>query len=121
VKQSVSVRHKSNEFGYLCPEPRRANLVSKYHIAAGGSSQLTVENLAVRFMEQEDMETAVALTSREIEVLRLLSTGMSNRDIAAILCVAEGTAKTHVEHIIDKLGVSNRVQAAVWGARRRIC
>lgn len=58
------------------------------------------------------------LTSREEEVLRLLSTGMNNRDIAAVLFVAESTVKTHVEHIIGKLGVSDRVQAAVWAARQ---
>jgi DNA-binding NarL/FixJ family response regulator len=57
------------------------------------------------------------LTDREQEVLRLLSTGMNNRDIAAVLFVAESTIKTHVEHIIGKLGVSDRVQAAVWAAR----
>jgi DNA-binding NarL/FixJ family response regulator len=50
-------------------------------------------------------------------VLRLVSTGMNNRDIAAVLFVAESTVKTHVEHIIGKLGVSDRVQAAVWAAR----
>jgi DNA-binding NarL/FixJ family response regulator len=57
------------------------------------------------------------LTDREQEVLRLLSTGMNNRDIAAVLFIAESTVKTHVEHIIGKLGVSDRVQAAVWAAR----
>jgi DNA-binding NarL/FixJ family response regulator len=60
------------------------------------------------------------LTSREEEVLRLLSTGMNNRDIAAVLFVAESTVKTHIEHIISKLGVSDRVQAAVWAARQGI-
>jgi DNA-binding NarL/FixJ family response regulator len=60
------------------------------------------------------------LTSREEEVLRLLSTGMNNRNIAAVLFVAESTVKTHVERIISKLGVSDRVQAAVWAARQGI-
>ncbi len=57
------------------------------------------------------------LTEREQEVLRLLSTGLNNREIAAILFVAESTVKTHVEHIIRKIGVSDRVQAAVWAVR----
>ena len=57
------------------------------------------------------------LTDREVEVLRLVSTGLHNRDIASILFIAESTVKTHVEHIIGKLGVSDRVQAAVWAAR----
>ena len=57
------------------------------------------------------------LTDREQEVLRLLATGLPNREMAAILFVADSTVKTHVEHIIGKLGVSDRVQAAVWAAR----
>ena len=57
------------------------------------------------------------LSAREHEVLRLLATGITNREIAAILHITEGTAKSHVEHIIRKLEVSDRVQAAVWAAR----
>jgi len=57
------------------------------------------------------------LTDREEEVLRLIATGLSNRDIASVLFVAESTVKTHVEHILGKLWVSDRVQAAVWAAR----
>jgi DNA-binding NarL/FixJ family response regulator len=57
------------------------------------------------------------LTEREEEVLRLLATGLSNREMSSLLFVAESTIKTHVEHIIGKLGVSDRVQAAVWAVR----
>ena len=57
------------------------------------------------------------LTDREEEVLRLLATGLSNRDIATILFVTESAIKTDVEHILNKLEVSDRVQAAVWAAR----
>jgi DNA-binding NarL/FixJ family response regulator len=57
------------------------------------------------------------LTDREEEVLRLVATGLSNKDIASVLFVAESTVKTHVEHILGKLWVSDRVQAAVWAAR----
>ena len=57
------------------------------------------------------------LTDREHEVLRLLATGLPNREMAAVLFIAESTVKSHVEHIIGKLGVSDRIQAAVWAAR----
>jgi len=57
------------------------------------------------------------LSNRELEVLQLLSTGLSNKEIAPILFISESTVKTHVSHIINKLGVSDRVQAAVWAAR----
>ena len=58
----------------------------------------------------EQMES---LTPREIEVLRLLSQGQTNPQIAQNLLVSRGTVKIHVQHIISKLGVSDRTQAAV--------
>ena len=54
-----------------------------------------------------------SLTPREIEVLRLLSQGQTNPQIAQNLLVSRGTVKIHVQHIISKLGVSDRTQAAV--------
>jgi DNA-binding NarL/FixJ family response regulator len=54
-----------------------------------------------------------SLTPREIEVLRLLSQGQTNPQIAQNLLVSRGTIKIHVQHIISKLGVSDRTQAAV--------
>jgi DNA-binding NarL/FixJ family response regulator len=53
------------------------------------------------------------LTPREVEVLRLLSQGQTNPQIAQNLMISRGTAKIHVQHIISKLGVSDRIQAAV--------
>ena len=53
------------------------------------------------------------LTPREVEVLRLLSRGQTNPQIARNLMISRGTAKIHVQHIISKLGVSDRTQAAV--------
>ena len=58
---------------------------------------------------------AQALTRRESEVLGLMKLGKSNRQIAEELAISPGTAKNHVEHIIAKLGVSDRTQAVVKG------
>jgi DNA-binding NarL/FixJ family response regulator len=59
------------------------------------------------------------LTDREVEVLRLVAQGRSNRQIAAELYIAEKTAGNHVEHVYTKLGVNNRTQASLaaidWG------
>jgi len=54
------------------------------------------------------------LSRRELEVARLIASGATNREIAAALFVAERTAKTHIEHILNKLGVGSRAQIAVW-------
>jgi DNA-binding NarL/FixJ family response regulator len=72
------------------------------------------------YMAREADECVHPLSERELEVLRLLSTGLSNKEIAPILFISESTVKTHVTHIIAKLGVSDRVQAAVWAARRGV-
>ena len=63
-----------------------------------------------RSRRTEQMES---LTPREVEVLRLLSQGQTNPQIARNLLVSRGTVKIHVQHIISKLGVSDRTQAAV--------
>jgi DNA-binding NarL/FixJ family response regulator len=53
------------------------------------------------------------LSDRELEILRLVATGASNKEIAATLVIAEGTVKNHVTNILGKLGVRDRTQAAL--------
>jgi DNA-binding NarL/FixJ family response regulator len=62
---------------------------------------------------EDEAERVETLTPREIEVLTLLSRGQTNPEIAQNLMVSRGTVKIHVQHIISKLGVSDRTQAAV--------
>ena len=65
------------------------------------------------FRQSRGTEQMESLTPREVEVLRLLSQGQTNPQIAQNLMVSRGTVKIHVQHIISKLGVSDRTQAAV--------
>jgi len=60
------------------------------------------------------------LTSRELEVLKLIVKGMSNREIAATLFITEGTVKIHVNNLLGKLGVSDRTKAATTALQRGI-
>jgi DNA-binding NarL/FixJ family response regulator len=64
-----------------------------------------------------DAELRESLTEREQEVLSLLARGLRNREIADTLVVSEPTIKTHVRHIMEKLHVRNRAEAAVYAAR----
>ena len=58
------------------------------------------------------------LTARELEILRLLGAGKSNKEIAAELQISERTARTHVSNILGKLDLTSRTQAALWAVRQ---
>jgi two-component system NarL family response regulator len=60
------------------------------------------------------------LTARELQVLKLIVKGMSNREIASALHITEGTVKIHVNNLLGKLGVSDRTQAATTALQRGI-
>ena len=57
------------------------------------------------------------LTDREVDVLKLIAQGLSNMDIAAELSISERTVRTHITHILDKLHLANRTQAALYAMR----
>ena len=73
-------------------------------------SHLTSPRLATK--KRTDCESM--LTSREIEVLKLLGQGKSNREIARLLNITEGTVKNHVTRVLNQVGVRDRTQAALW-------
>jgi DNA-binding NarL/FixJ family response regulator len=58
------------------------------------------------------------LTTRELEILRLLGAGKTNKEIAAELQISERTARTHVSNILGKLDLTSRTQAALWAVRQ---
>jgi DNA-binding NarL/FixJ family response regulator len=68
----------------------------------------------------EPSAVAVALTLREVEVLRLIAAGATNREIARRLGVSEGTVKNHVSSILSRLGLRDRTQAAIYAHDHRL-
>ena len=94
-------RQKAPEEGASEGEPLAAE-PGAHQAGSGGSGQ-----------SERGVEQMESLTPREVEVLRLLSQGQTNPQIAQNLLVSRGTVKIHVQHIISKLGVSDRTQAAV--------
>jgi DNA-binding NarL/FixJ family response regulator len=62
----------------------------------------------------------ISLTQREMDVLIQLSNGLTNKEIATSLGIGYETVKEHVQHVLRKLGVSDRTQAAVWAVRQKV-
>jgi DNA-binding NarL/FixJ family response regulator len=106
--------------GFLLKDAPSSRLVAAVRAAATGDS-LIEPSITKRLVERfaEPMPTPgiparlAQLTERELFVLRLITRGLSNAEIAAEMVVAETTVKTHVARILSKLGVRDRVQAVV--------
>lgn len=106
--------------GYLLKDTDPAELERAVRAAAAGESLLSpvvAERLLREVRRGSSGDPLAALTPREREVLGLLARGLSNRQIAAELVVAEKTVKTHVGNILAKLAVSDRTQAALLAVR----
>lgn len=103
--------------GYLSRDVSEAELVAAIHRAATGETSVEPV-LGARLLQAlaatpPSTSLPDALTPRELDVLRLLATGRTNKEIANSLIVAVGTVKVHLERIFGKLGTSNRSEAAV--------
>ncbi len=102
--------------GYLYKDATRPELLQAIRAVARGDRYIQVE-MASRLA---DRITGCNPTPRELEVLQLIATGKSNKEIASELSVGEGTVKTHASNIMRKLGVTSRTQAILTAARRGI-
>lgn len=112
--------------GYILKDASRTELVSAVRtVAAGGAiiSPGMLRDLLSRMSGLIDSAVSqrcvpdLGLTRREIEVLSLMAEGYTNQEIADRLIVSPTTVKTHVQNILQKLGVSDRTQAAVYAVR----
>ena len=109
---------RAGAIGYLLKDAQSDELCRAIKAAAAGQVQLSPQAAAHLLSELRTPDvTEVSLTDREMDVLRLLALGKSNKDISQSLHIAEPTTKTHVSHILDKLGVSSRAQAALYAVR----
>lgn len=112
--------------GYLSKEVNPEQIVRAVRAAAAGDELIDRSLLqsalaqAVDYSPPTPEPTEIpieSLSERELEVLRLIAAGMNNALIAETLNVSLATVKTHVRHILEKLHVSDRTQAALWAAR----
>jgi DNA-binding NarL/FixJ family response regulator len=108
--------------GFMLKDAPPEELIDAVRVVATGAALLApavtrsvIEEFARRSPEPVDLPAPVVeLTEREREVLNLLTRGRSNAEIAADLVVTEATVKTHVAHVLMKLGVRDRVQAVIY-------
>jgi DNA-binding NarL/FixJ family response regulator len=110
---------KAGAAGYVLKDVSQYELITAVQRILHGESILDkalatrlLQRLAREMSYREEMPPG-RLSPREREVLQLLTQGQTNREIAGNLTVSVSTVKIHVEHILDKLGVSDRTQAAV--------
>jgi NarL family two-component system response regulator LiaR len=108
---------KAGAIGYLLKDTQAAELRRAIKAAAAGQVQLSPQASAYLLHKVQTPSTLESLTEREMEVLRLLVQGQSNKEIARHLQVVEDTVKTHIRHILAKLGVQSRTQAVLSAMR----
>ena len=112
---------RSGASGFLLKDAPRADLIAAVRVAAAGDALLApsvtrrlIEAFAMRPASASPAPSALAsLTPREQDILLLVARGQSNTEIARALVVSEATVKTHVTHLLAKLGLRDRVQAVI--------
>jgi NarL family two-component system response regulator LiaR len=121
--EKVFASIKAGAQGYLMKDVLPNELVRAIRTVHRGEAQLDPEiarKLMQEFTNPQPTTPKHDLTERELEVLRLIAQGKSNKDISDDLVLSEKTVKTHVSNILQKLHLSDRTQAAVYALRQKI-
>ena len=112
---------KAGAKGYLLKDMPIEELAQAIRLVYRGYSQMgpglmekMLEGMTIDRSEAVEQPEFAELTPREVEVLNLIGTGCTNREIAQQLYIAEGTVKSHVTHILNRLNLSNRSQIAIY-------
>lgn len=112
---------QSGARGYLFKDTEPDEVLNAIRAAARGHATLhpSVAERLVKGAGKSD-DGLADLSEREIDVLRLIARGLSNKEIARELVIAEGTVKSHVSNILSKLHLAHRTQAALFALRRNL-
>ena len=118
---------KSGARGYLLKKIAPEDLFANIRTAArgeasisGGMARKLLDEFSSQAKKPVPRSEGPALTPREREVLQLLAKGKSNKEISALLFIAENTVKNHMRSILEKLHLENRVQAAAYALRNQM-
>ena len=110
--------------GYLLKDMEPEDILESIHKALHGTvviSDRLTQLLAKALRDEEKLDESTELsplTTREQQILEQIANGMSNKRIAEALGISEGTVKVHVKHLLKKLNLHSRTEAAVWALRR---
>lgn len=121
--EKVFASIKAGAQGYLMKDVHPSDLVTAIRTVNRGEAQLDPEiarKVMHEFANPAPTTPKHDLTERELEVLKLIAQGKSNKDISDELVLSEKTVKTHVSNILQKLHLSDRTQAAVYALRQKI-
>lgn len=115
---------KAGAISYLLKDVQPEELARAIRAAQRGEAVLHSE-VAAKLMQEFSAprtadDTVEQLTEREMDVLRLIAKGKSNKEIADSLVISEKTVKTHVSNILSKLHLADRTQAAIYALRQRL-
>ncbi|HVD56281.1 MAG TPA: response regulator transcription factor [Thermoleophilaceae bacterium] len=106
--------------GYLLKDAEPEELLRGIQAAASGEAPLAPRAASALLAERLEARPATELTPREREVLLMVAEGLPNKLIARRLEISEATVKAHLTRIFERIGVSDRTQAALWAERHRL-
>jgi len=114
---------ESGATGYLLKDMKVGELIESIDLIGKGRivvSPPLAEKLVDKFssMRADEAGSKDGLSEREVEIIKLLAKGATNKEIAEKLFIAENTAKVHIKNILEKLGLRNRQQAAAYAVQR---
>jgi DNA-binding NarL/FixJ family response regulator len=125
-EQAVVAAVLAGAAGYVLKNVSRADLLRAIRAAAAGGTPLdpavarAVTGKLVELNRRARASEADLLSEREREVLHLVAQGLTNKEIAAQLAISEKTARNHISHILEKLNLSRRTEAAAYAVQHKL-
>ncbi len=118
---------KGGAAGYLLKDSSIEEVAQGIRVVADGQSLIS-PSMAVKLIDEfkqmskpeRSQVPGLRLTERELEVLRLVATGMNNREIAKQLFISENTVKNHVRNMLEKLQLHSRMEAVMYAVREKL-
>jgi DNA-binding NarL/FixJ family response regulator len=118
---------KGGAAGYLLKDSSIEEVAQGIRVVADGQSLIS-PSMAVKLIDEfkqmskpeRNQVPGLRLTERELEVLRLVATGMNNREIAKQLFISENTVKNHVRNMLEKLQLHSRMEAVMYAVREKL-